>query len=92
MYQCSWKEELGEDCPTCGAQRSFDLLMNGQVGESIQMFPATIPFLLTIIFLLLHLIFKFKHGSRVIVILFILTVSLIVANFIVKLMNGSAFE
>ncbi len=85
MLPCLWKQTLGVDCPGCGFQRSCIKLMEGDFYESLLLFPATIPFLLTLIFVALHLKFKFKHGARIIVILFLFTVFLIVLNFILKL-------
>jgi len=92
MINCSWKEHWGIDCLTCGFQRSFLQLIEGNFIKSIETFPATIPFLLTIVLLGLHLWRKYKNGSNAIVVMFSLTSVLIVANYIVKLSNGTAFQ
>ncbi|MBL4862067.1 MAG: DUF2752 domain-containing protein [Crocinitomicaceae bacterium] len=92
MIACSWRSNFGIDCLTCGFQRSFQLLLEGDVIRSVVLFPATIPFLLTILFLTVHLFFKFKHGARALVWLFASTTGLIVLNYTVKLMNCSAFH
>jgi hypothetical protein len=92
LIECSWKSTFGVDCLTCGFQRSFKLLFEGDVVGSFLQFPATIPFLLCILFLVGHLIFKFKFGAKVIVGLFSLTALLIVVNFIVKIADGSAYH
>lgn len=55
MLPCSWKETFGVECPSCGAQRSFFTLLEGDLGESILLFPALIPLLITAILVLLHL-------------------------------------
>ncbi len=85
MIDCSFKKYLGVDCLGCGFQRSFQLLLEGQFIESIKMFPALLPLLITIIYLILHLKFKFNSGARTIVILFSLSAALMIANFIIKL-------
>lgn len=92
MIPCSWKKQFGIDCPSCGAQRSFLELLSGNLIESIILFPALIPFLGLLIFTLLHFIYKFKHGARVILVLFSLCVFLMLLNFVIKLINGSAFH
>tara|TARA_R110002072_G_scaffold287067_1_gene452307 strand:- start:10316 stop:10579 length:264 start_codon:yes stop_codon:yes gene_type:complete len=81
MYQCSWKENFNVECPTCGFQRSADLLVHGEISASFDMFPATIPFFVLVIFLVLHIVFNFKSGSRIIIGLFSITVILIMVNF-----------
>ena len=92
MIPCSWKEQFGVDCPSCGAQRSFIELLGGDLLESILLFPALIPFLGMVVFTALHFIFKFKHGARVILVLFVLCIFLMLLNFVIKLINGSAFH
>ncbi|MES2589374.1 MAG: DUF2752 domain-containing protein [Bacteroidota bacterium] len=85
MITCSWKKTLGIECPGCGFQRSFWKLVQGDFYDSIVLFPATIPLIATLILLLLHLKFKFKHGAYSLVALFSLSVFLILFNFIWKL-------
>ena len=92
MIPCSWKEQFGVDCPSCGAQRSFLELLTGNVLESVVLFPALIPFIALILFTGLHFIFNFKHGARVILVLFVLCIFLMLLNFVIKLINGSAFH
>lgn len=88
MLDCHFKKLTGSDCPGCGAQRSLVSLIDGNFTESVLLFPALIPLLFTLLYLTLHLIFKFKHGARVIVISFSITASLMLINFIFKLISG----
>ncbi|MDB4052178.1 DUF2752 domain-containing protein, partial [Flavobacteriales bacterium] len=69
-----------------GAQRSFFELMQGNFLESLTLFPALIPLLFTFVFLVLHLVFKFKHGARVLIISFSLSAFIMAFNFILKLL------
>ncbi len=72
------------DCPGCGMQRAIVELLKGNVWESILLYPALLPTILLFIFLILHLIFKFKKGALILKISFIFTVSIIIINFIIK--------
>ncbi len=81
---CWFKKYLGIECPWCGSQRALRLLLQGEFWESIKMFPALIPLILLFTFLALHLIFKFKRGTKILVSLFILCVVLIVVNYLLK--------
>ena len=49
MLPCSWKETFGIDCPGCGAQRSLAELFRGNFLESLYLFPALIPLLITLV-------------------------------------------
>jgi hypothetical protein len=90
--KCNWKKDFGIDCLTCGFQRSLELLVKGELLDSFILFPALIPFIVTIFSLVLHLIFKFKNGSKVIVFLFSLTVLLILVNYFIKLSQCGVFH
>lgn len=84
MVDCHWKATLGIECLGCGFQRSMIALFKGNFIESILIFPAAIPLLITLFYTLLHLWFKFKNGARNIIVLFSLTAFLILLNFILK--------
>jgi len=77
---CPSKHFLHIDCPGCGMQRSIVALLEGNFTESIRLYPATVPMFLCLLFLVLHLKFKFKYGPEVIKITFII-ISLIVVIF-----------
>ena len=82
---CFYKKFLGIECPGCGMQRAFIELLRGNFIDSLKTYPALLPTIFMIIFLVLHLIFKFRKGAEVLKISFIFTASIIVINFIVKL-------
>jgi len=56
------------------------------------MFPATIPLLLTILFVAFHLYYEFKYGARTIIIGFSLSSFLILLNFGIHLSTGEVFH
>jgi Protein of unknown function (DUF2752) len=91
LLTCPMKASTGIDCPGCGMQRAIIKLLEGDLQGSLQMNPSALPILFMLIFLMLHLKFQFKHGARIITILFIISSTIIVVNYIVKLANGSAF-
>lgn len=82
---CFYKKYLGFECPWCGSQRALKLLLEGKVMESIAMFPALIPLIVMFVFLALHLFFKFRNGSRILLSLFVLNIVIITVNYIIKL-------
>lgn len=82
---CFYKKTFGFECPGCGFQRAVIELLQGNIIESIKEYPALIPLILTFTMLLFHLLFRLKHGAQIIKILFLISITLIVANFILKL-------
>ncbi len=85
MTSCFYKKYLGVECPGCGMQRSFIELLKGNLLESLKIYPALIPTIILILFLILHLIFKFKKGADILKYLFIFVVSIMVINYIIKI-------
>ncbi len=88
MLTCGIKKLTGIDCPGCGIQRSFLKLIHGEFLESLELFPALLPFLMLMTYTLLHLKFMFKNGHKVILILFFSTVSLTILNFTLGFLSG----
>ncbi|MCW3102355.1 MAG: hypothetical protein JWO09_795 [Bacteroidetes bacterium] len=85
MQPCGFKQLTGANCPGCGTQRAFILLLKGEVWESICMYPALIPIIILFIFLIVHLLVKFKKGGIYLMYNFILVMTLILGNFFFKL-------
>jgi hypothetical protein len=84
LLSCHYKKYLGIECPGCGMQRAFVLLLKGEWKASIIQFPALIPILFMFIFLFLHLKFKFKNGAAILKYLFIINFTIIVTYYIIK--------
>ncbi len=84
LSTCFFVKYFGIECPSCGMQRALIALLKGEFLESLHYNPALIPFLLTISFVGLHLLFKFKNGAMVIVIGFCITVTLMIGNYSYK--------
>jgi len=82
---CSFREHVGIECPGCGLQRSILALLKGDLVESILQFPALLPLMAMFAFLGIHLVFKFKHGAFVLKMFYITNISIIIMNYIYKL-------
>ncbi|WP_160114713.1 DUF2752 domain-containing protein [Aquimarina sp. AU474] len=85
MLSCPTKQLIHINCLGCGLQRSFILLLKGDVIASFYMYPALIPMLLMIGYLIAHVLFKLKNGARVLQYFYISNSLLIIINFIFKL-------
>lgn len=85
---CFYKKILGIECPGCGMQTAFIELLKGNIAESLKTYPALIPIIFLVAFLILHLIFKFKKGALVLKITFIFTAAIIVINYFLKLFTN----
>jgi hypothetical protein len=81
---CFYKKYFGVECPGCGMQRAFVELLKGNVWESILMYPALLPTIFMMGFLIAHLFLKFKKGALILKISFIFTASIIFLNFVIK--------
>ncbi len=84
MLSCSWKEHLGIECPGCGAQRSFLELINGNFSESIRLFPALIPVIITFVLTLIIITKPNAFHPKWIVGAFSLSAFLMLSNWLVK--------
>jgi hypothetical protein len=89
MLECHFKSHFGVECPGCGFQRSFLALIQGDFAESIALFPATIPLVMTFVYTGLHLAFRFRHGARNIVWLFSTTAIVMAVSFGIKVFTNS---
>jgi hypothetical protein len=81
---CSWKSMLGVECPGCGMQTALIDLLKGDLAASLKAFPALIPMILMILFLLLHLVFKFPKGAFILKFLFIFTSSIMMIGYMIR--------
>ena len=81
---CYIKDGYGTECPSCGIQSAFILLLEGNLNESIDVYPALLPLLTSILFAIIYKIFKKNWIEKVLIILMISTVVLILANFLMK--------
>jgi hypothetical protein len=84
MATCFYKKYFGMDCPGCGMQRAFIQLLKGNIWESLKLYPALLPTIFLVIYLILHIIFDFKKGASVVKYSFILTAIIVMINYFAK--------
>ncbi len=82
---CPIKYLIGLDCPGCGFQRSLFALLTGNLAESFQLYPPTIPFLLAFIAGILAWKFKLNQNSNWLKGLYFFTGFVMFANYFYKI-------
>ena len=85
MLDCLSVKIFGAECPGCGIQRSIIFLLEGNLKSSLITYPALIPTIILIFYLILHLIFKFKTGHKWILLMFIINVSIMIITYVIKI-------
>jgi hypothetical protein len=85
MGSCYYKRFLGFDCPGCGIQRSFIYLLKGEFIASLQTYPALIPTIAMLVFLVLHLVFKWEHGAKVLLYIFFFNLAIMLVSYAFKM-------
>lgn len=86
LLSCPYKSIFGIDCPGCGMQRSFVALLRGEFRESFLLYPALLPVMFTLLLTFVHISFKLKDGARYIKYSFIITIGIVVGNYVLRLL------
>ena len=84
LSPCFFKSGFGIECPGCGMQRSLIALLKGEFFQSLQCHAALIPFLLTILMLVIQLKMRYENGGKWIMWAFIITTAITVIQFIIR--------
>ena len=87
MLPCMNKKLFGIDCPGCGTQRAFNLLIHGEFVAAFKMFPAIYTLIMLLVFIALNMKFKFKHGQLIIGILAVTNLIIMVSAYVIKMNN-----
>ncbi|MFH6768986.1 DUF2752 domain-containing protein [Gaetbulibacter aquiaggeris] len=85
MLPCLNKALFGVECPGCGMQRSVSLLIHGEFIAAYKTYPAIYALILLFLFIGLNFFFKFKNSNKIINGLAILSILIILINFVYKL-------
>lgn len=83
LFTCYFKSHFGMDCPGCGTQRALIALLKGDLLESLRYHAALIPFMITILMLMIQLIFKFNNGGKWVMWCFITTSAITMIQYII---------
>lgn len=87
MIPCLNKKLFGFECMGCGLQRSVALIFNGEFIAAFFMYPAIYPLIALFSCIIVNIFFKFKHATKIINVLAIITVIIIVVSYIIKLIT-----
>ena len=85
MLPCFTKQMIGMDCPGCGIQRSISLLLQGNVIDSFLMYPALIPIIFLLGFLIFDMFVTVKYGEQLKLWGTIIAIGTILTSYIIKL-------
>ena len=85
LIPCLNKKLFGVECLGCGFQRSFLHLIRGEFAEAFHLYPAIYTLVVFLIFIIMHLKFKYKNGKKIIRILAIINIIVIVISYIIKM-------
>lgn len=85
MIPCVFKHFTGIDCPGCGFQRSFLALLQGDFADSIELYPALIPFILSCLFLVARLIRPKYFSVKWVLGSYFTTASIIIISYSIKM-------
>ncbi|GHV59336.1 hypothetical protein FACS1894182_13290 [Bacteroidia bacterium] len=87
LLPCPTKYFFHIDCPGCGLQRSILALLEGNLGKSLSLYPATIPIFVLLIYTALHLKFNFRQGAAIIKWGYIGCMAIIIGFYIYKIIT-----
>jgi len=85
LLTCPSRKYLHIQCPGCGLQRSFIALLRGDFRTSFILYPATVPILLLMGFLLLHLRYRYAAGPLLLRGIYLFCVAIILIQYIYKI-------
>jgi hypothetical protein len=86
QLSCSIQKQFGINCPGCGFQSALIELLKGNIWESVLIYPALLPIIATVSSFLIQLKFNTKIGALIVKVFFFLSLILVLANFISKLL------
>lgn len=91
LLDCPVKKLTGIDCPGCGMQRSILSLLRFDLAGSWRVYPPGIFICATVVFLVLHLFFRFRQGAFILKLLYIVSAIAIVANYTYKIITHQLY-
>ena len=82
---CFYKSVFGVECPGCGMQRAIIALLRGEFIESLRLYPALIPTMIMLFFLVVHLFYHLKNGAKILLSLFVFNAVIIIVSYLYKI-------
>ena len=82
---CFYKEIFGYECPGCGMQTAFILLLEGRFSESFFAYPPLLFVAFLLLFFFVHIIFDIKKGDLILKWTFRLTAFVTIVSYVIKL-------
>lgn len=87
MIPCMNKQIFGFDCPGCGMQRAFVLVVKGEFSDAFFMFPAIYTMGAFFGFIALNFLDKKRKYHKIIVALGIINGLIMIISYIYKILN-----
>jgi len=87
MLPCLNKKLFGIECMGCGLQRSISLIFQGKFIDAFYMYPAIYTLILLFGLIVINTFFKVKNFNTIVTVLAIISVSIIVISYIIKIIN-----
>jgi len=87
MLPCMHKKFFGMDCLGCGIQRSFMMLLNGDLEGAFKMYPALFTMILFFLFVGVQIFDKKRNYHKLIVSLGIITAVIMMVSYSIKHFN-----
>ena len=87
LLPCLNKKLFGFDCLGCGLQRAAVLFFHGEFIAAFKMYPAIYPLIVLFFFIGANMFFKFKHSTKIINILALVTIATIIVSYFIKIIN-----
>lgn len=88
MLPCAYKYILGIDCPVCGGQRSFLLLLKGDIAGSFQMYPPLLPVLFLAALSIVYLVNRKAVPVSRLKFFSIVVLTIVLINYAARLIAG----
>ncbi len=85
LLPCPFKSLTGIDCPGCGFQRSVIALLKGNLHDSWLLYPASIPFIVTAIFVFLDMRFHWDKTNILKKALYVITGNMMAIAYLFKM-------
>lgn len=87
MIPCMNKKIFGFDCPGCGMQRAFVMVLKGEFTDAFFMFPAIYTFIAFFGFIILNFFDKKRNYHKIIIGLGIINGLIMIISYIYKILN-----